>query len=156
MSSQENEICFIASDHAGLALKHKIIETLQLNFIDLGPSTEESVDYPDYAHKLCEQLIHKQQGLPEGAENGPDLNLSGILICGSGQGMAITANKYPTIRAALCWNEEIAKLSRQHNNANVLCLSARYIDMNLNLKIVKAFMETPFEGGRHQRRVEKI
>lgn len=139
---------FIASDHAGFELKRKITETLNLNFEDLGPSNGDSVDYPDFAHRLCRKM--------EETFKDPNAKPVGILICGSGQGMAITANKYPGIRAALCLTEEMAKLAREHNDANVLCLASRLVDESTNLKIIKRFMETPFEGGRHEARVKKI
>ncbi len=139
---------FIACDHAGYLLKEKIISTLSLGFEDLGTHSEDSVDYPDFAHRLCLRMIAVMVD--------PAATPQGILICGSGQGVAMTANKYPEIRAALCWNEESARLARKHNNANVLCLSSKLVDESLNLKIIKAFLETPFEGGRHQLRVGKM
>lgn len=141
---------FIGSDHAGFELKTSLIkfiksqfETLEIN--DLGPSSAESVDYPDYAHKVCKNVLEANS-----AES------MGLLICGSGQGMAITANKYKGIRAALCWTSEIAKLSREHNDANVLCLSARHVHETVNQDIVKTFFSTSFEGGRHLNRINKI
>ena len=136
----------ISGDHASPALKSVVKDHLEqkgYEVNDLGPYTAESVDYPDFAHQLC-QCIEQQQ-----AELG-------ILICGSGQGVAMSANKHQSIRAALCWNEEIVELSKAHNNANVLCLGARFIDESLALKMVDVFLETPFEGGRHQARVNKI
>lgn len=142
------DVVFIASDHAGFELKEKIIKTLNLKFEDLGPSSGDSVDYPDYAHRLCLRM--------KSAALEPNVEPVGILMCGSGQGMAMTANKYPEIRAALCLTEEMAKLARQHNNANVLCLASRLVDDSTNLKIIKRFLETPFEGGRHEARVKKI
>lgn len=135
---------WIASDHAGFELKSLILKNLEGPFEDLGPFSSESVDYPDFAHLLCEKIVASFD------------KRFGILICGSGQGMAMSANRHPEIRAALCWNEEVAKLSRQHNDANVLCLGARVVDANLNLKIIKSFFEASFEGGRHQKRVDKI
>lgn len=134
---------FIASDHAGFELKEKIIEHFSKNFAfeNLGPDSTDRVDYPDFAIKLSEKL---GQG---------DL---GVLVCGSGQGVCMTANKFAHIRAALCTNEELAELSRAHNNANVLCLGSRTVEEELNLKIFNKFMTTDFEGGRHQARVEKI
>lgn len=133
-----------ACDHAGFALKTRLMRRFpDFEWHDLGAFTEESVDYPDFAEKLVAEL-----------KNHPgDL---GVLICGSGQGMAIKANRHPWIRAALCWNEEVARLARSHNNANVLCLAGRLIDGELNEKILTAFVSTPFEGGRHQRRVDKL
>jgi ribose 5-phosphate isomerase B len=138
----------IASDHAGLDLKEKILrEGANLNFDleDLGTYDATAVDYPDYAKKLCTTFLKAPQSFG-----------GGILICGSGQGMAIQANRFKGIRAALCWNEEVALLSRQHNNANILCMGSRLLDHSLALKIAKVFFTTKFEGGRHLRRVEKI
>ena len=139
-------LIFIASDHAGFEIKNKLITHLSqmdLKVMDLGPHTDERVDYPDFADKLCEKVIHKKNSL-------------GILICGSGQGMAMRANKYPSIRAALCWNEDSARLARKHNKANVLCLGSRSLNKDSFLEISKIFLNTEFEGGRHQPRVEKL
>ena len=139
----------IASDHAGFDLKAKFIERFSQSghgmyeFVDLGPSAPERCDYPDYADKLVAALRKES-------------NAMGVLICGSGQGMAIRANKYPEIRAALCWNEESTKLSRQHNDANVLCLGARLIDHDLAYRLFEIFTTVPFEGGRHGDRVKKL
>jgi ribose 5-phosphate isomerase B len=136
----------IGGDHAGFTYKQLITEMLTAGgneVADFGPSSEASVDYPDHAHPLATSV--------EKGEN--DL---GILICGSGNGVAITANKHQGIRAALCWNEELGSLARQHNNANVLCLPARFVDIELAKKIVQAFLTAQFEGGRHQNRVSKI
>lgn len=136
----------IASDHAGYDLKLKVIDYLQkCNFEvkDFGTFSSESVDYPDYAH-LLGNAINKGE-YPRG-----------IVICGSGNGVQMTVNKYPNVRCALCWNEEIAELARQHNDANVLSMPARFISSDLALKIVDIFLKTPFEGGRHLRRVQKI
>ena len=137
---------FLASDHAGFTLKTKIISYLKensINHIDLGcDSNEKSVDYPDYAHALCQKFDEKEN--------------IGILICGSGVGVSIAANRYPNIRAALCMGEEIAKLSRQHNDANVLCLGARFLEEDKAITIIKTFLETSFENGRHQIRVDKL
>lgn len=124
--------------------QHLLSRFPNLPWEDLGPFSADSVDYPDFAAKLCRALEPK---LPDSV---------GVLVCGSGQGMAIRANRFPFIRAALCWNEDIAKLSRQHNDANVLCLAGRYIAMDLSEKILDTFLTTPFEGGRHQRRVDKL
>lgn len=136
---------YIASDHAGYELKERIIACFsdRFNFENLGCFSAESVDYPDYAHALA-SIVNKN---PE--------QLS-ILLCGSGNGVAMTANKYPHVRAALCWNEEIAVLARQHNNANILTLPARFITEELAFKITELFFNTSFEGGRHSKRVEKI
>lgn len=138
---------WVGADHAGFKLKQDLIKKFpQFEWQDLGTFSEESVDYPDYAAKVCEALK------PEISNPGT----FGLLICGSGEGMVIKANRYPWIRAALCWNEELARLSRAHNNANVLCLAARHVDPVINEKILEMFMSSPFEGGRHQRRVEKL
>lgn len=138
---------YIASDHAGFELKEFIIQQniSNLNWKNLGPASNQSVDYPDFADLVCKEV--------QLADNN---NTKGILICGSGQGMAMRANKFEKIRAALCWNSEIAKLSRQHNNANILCLPARFITQNEALKIIESFLSTPFEGGRHEARVQKL
>ena len=131
---------FIASDHAGFELKQKLKTSFDLE--DLGPDSDESVDYPDYAKALCEKVLAT--------------NSKGILLCGSGIGMSITANRFQGIRAALVNSEELAALSRQHNDANVLILAARFIYEDQAQKIVNTWLNTDFEGGRHQRRVEKI
>ena len=134
----------IASDHAGYELKRQLKEFfVKISFIDVGTFSEESVDYPDYAHKAIEQY---NQGNCEKV----------ILICGSGNGIQMTANKYKNIRCGLCWDPEIAQLARSHNNVNVIAMPARYISFNTAKEIVKAFLETPFEGGRHQKRIDKI
>lgn len=136
----------IGGDHAGFLYKQAITEALKAaghNVVDFGPFSEASVDYPDHAHPLA---ISVEKGENE----------LGILICGSGNGVAIAANKHQGVRAALCWLEELGALARQHNNANVLCLPARFIELELAQKITAAFINTPFEGGRHQTRVSKI
>ena len=134
----------IASDHAGYELKRQLKEFfVKISFIDVGTFSEESVDYPDYAHKAIEQY---NQGNCEKV----------ILICGSGNGIQMTANKYKNIRCGLCWDPEIAQLARSHNNFNVISMPARYISFNTAKEIVQTFLETPFEGGRHQKRIDKI
>lgn len=135
----------IASDHAGFEAKQKIISSLkdQHPLLDLGPFSEDRTDYPDYADKVAQHLY----------KNPKDV---GILVCGSGQGMAMRANKYSHIRAALCWSEESAQLARAHNDANVLCLGGRLLDLQTVLKAVQMFLNTPFEGGRHAQRLEKL
>jgi ribose 5-phosphate isomerase B len=146
----------ISSDHAGVNLKLKIIEKFKdWNFLDLGPSTEDSVDYTDYAENLCSELIKQN---PKIKDPGFDIDRLGfgILICGSGQGMAIKANRNQQIRAALCNNLELAKLSREHNDANVLCLGARTISTDLAFQIIDIFKNTPFLFGRHTQRVNKL
>ncbi len=136
----------IASDHAGFKLKNDLIVYLVekgVELQDLGPDSGDSVDYPDYAHPLA-NVVEKGEA---------DL---GILICGSANGVCMTANKHAGIRAAIAWDEEIGILARQHNNANVLCLPARFVSKAKAIKIVEGFMHASFEGGRHQNRVEKI
>ena len=147
---------YIASDHAGFDLKQKFLQdNPQLPWEDLGTYDTQSVDYPDYAKKLCEKLISITGSLPT-TEDAFKAGACGVLICGSGQGMAIRANKFPQIRAALCWNEDVARLSRQHNNANVLCLGARAVTAEAAQKILNTFLESSFEGGRHSQRVAKL
>ncbi len=135
----------IGSDHAGFNFKSQLITHLSsigYHIEDVGTFSEESVDYPDFAHALCLQVLEH--------------NTLGILLCGSGNGVNITANKHKGIRAALCWNSEIAHLARQHNNANVISIPARFISIDEAKACVKEFLETPFEGGRHANRVQKI
>lgn len=135
-----------ASDHAGYALKKKIenyVESKGYEFQDFGTDSEESCDYPDFAHLAANAI-----------ENG---NCDfGIAMCGSGNGIQMTLNKHQSIRAALCWQPEIAALAKQHNNANVLVLPARFISEELAMQIVEAYLNAEFEGGRHQRRIDKI
>jgi len=135
----------IASDHAGFEMKQKLIDffSQEFEFEDLGAYSEESVDYPDFAHKEANLIQNKTFE-------------KGILLCGSGNGIAITANKHPGIRAAICWTAEIAALARQHNDANILVIPARFIDFEEAKKCVITFFSTEFEGGRHQNRVDKI
>ena len=136
----------IAADHAGFELKSILLPYLTqqgISFEDLGTHSLESMDYPDVAHPLADKV-----------ESG-EVEL-GILICGSANGVAMAANKHEGIRAAICWKAEIAALARQHNNANVLCLPARFISSEEASEITNIFLQTEFEGGRHQRRVEKI
>jgi len=136
----------IGSDHAGYDYKEELISFLEgkgLPFNDMGTHNKESVDYPDFAHPVASAV-----------ENGSAA--FGILICGSANGVAITANKHQGIRAAICWGEELAQLAREHNNANILCIPARFVREGDAEKMVSIFMTTYFEGGRHSRRVEKI
>ncbi|NBV06312.1 MAG: ribose 5-phosphate isomerase B [Proteobacteria bacterium] len=137
----------IASDHAGFSLKQFLVKELaELGFktVDLGcKSAEKSVDYPDYAKKLCKKITKKNQ-------------VRGILICGSGVGISIAANRFKYIRAALCFSTNLAKLSRAHNDANVICLGSRITKNKSALAIVKVFLSTEFEGDRHATRVEKL
>jgi ribose 5-phosphate isomerase B len=136
----------LAADHAGFEEKEKIKKTLDelgVEYEDMGTHSPDSVDYPDFARKVGEAVA-----------NG-DVD-QGLLLCGSGTGMAISANKVHGVRAAVAWNEEIARLAREHNNANVLALAARYTSPEEMDKIVRAWFGADFEGGRHERRVEKI
>lgn len=136
----------IGCDHAGFELKQYLIESLSkksYTFKDYGTYSEESIDYPDFGHPVANHV----KG---------DKDILGIVICGSGNGINMTVNKHQEIRSALCWTEEIAALARQHNNANIIALPARFITKELALKMVLAFLTTEFEGGRHQKRVEKI
>jgi len=137
---------FISSDHAGFKLKQSIIKYLSnnnMNYQDLGPYTKSRVDYPDYAHKVAKKVkINK--------------NNMGILICGSGTGMNIVANKYKNVRAAQCFNLKSTKLSRLHNDANIITLGSRLLSTKNALDYVKAFINTKFEGGRHSKRIKKI
>lgn len=147
---------FLASDHAGFELKEKIKSVLsEFNWEDMGPLSADSVDYPDFADKVC-QALEKTDGIElhdRDALEGPAM---AVLICGSGQGMAIRANRYPDIRAGLCWNLESAGLSREHNNANIICMGARFLSAEQAVEMVKIFFATKFAGGRHARRVEKL
>ena len=135
----------IAADHAGFELKEylKIQLSEEFEITDYGTHSLDSVDYPDFVHPAASSI-----------ENGD--NELGILVCGSGQGVSITANKHQQIRCALCWMPEVAALARQHNNANMISLPARFIAKELALEIVQKFLNTDFEGGRHQNRVDKI
>lgn len=135
---------YIASDHAGFDLKQFLIEKRpQVNWVDCGPNSADRVDYPDFADKAVLELANSSQD-------------RAVLVCGSGQGMCMRANKYPYIRAALCYTEEVAQLSREHNDANVLCMGARLLSEDLALKILDTFLQTEFAGGRHKTRVDKI
>lgn len=154
---------YLGSDHAGVELKSQIIkELLNFNWIpevkrelhDMGPQSMDSVDFPDYADLVCKK-IHGFSVVQENSLQSLPTEL-GILLCGSGQGMAMRANKYPHIRAALCWSPETARLSREHNDANVLCLGARLLSAEVCLQIVQIFLTSGFSGGRHARRVAKL
>ena len=136
----------IGSDHAGYEYKQFIADFLRsAGFLvrDNGTHSKDSVDYPDFAHPVATQV-----------ENGEAAY--GILICGSANGVAITANKHAGVRAAICWNEELASLARAHNDANIICIPARFVSQEMATEMVKAFQNAPFEGGRHQNRVSKI
>lgn len=136
----------IGNDHAGTVYKFAIktfLESIGHQVLNFGTDNEQSVDYPDFIHPVAESVADQKADL-------------GIIICGSGNGAAITANKHPKVRAALCWNKELTQLARQHNNANILSIPARFVSQHQALDMVKAFLETPFEGGRHQQRIDKI
>ena len=136
----------IASDHTGVMLKHKIIKMLEdqkIKILDLGTDNDEKVDYPDYANKVVEVIIEQTANL-------------GILICGTGIGMSIAANRSSDIRAALCFNEFMAERARLHNDANILVLGSKICEDDIALKMVNIFLNTKFEGGRHLRRISKI
>ena len=137
---------YIASDHAGFTLKEFVKKKLskKIKFDDQGPHSDEiSVNYPDFAHKLCKKVSKNSSNM-------------GILICGSGMGMAMAANRHKKIRAALCYSVKKTQLSRLHNNANIITLGARLINKNTAIKCINTFLKTKFEGGRHLKRVKKI
>ena len=136
----------IGNEHAGVVLKKHIVKYLNergFKINNKGTNTDKSVDYPDFIHPVSKEV----------EENEADI---GIIICGSGNGAAMTANKRKNIRAALCWNKEISKLARQHNDANILSIPSRFVSTSEVIDIVNAFIKTNFEGGRHRRRIEKI
>ena len=136
----------IGNDHAGTDYKFRIIEFLkykQIEVINYGTDSDSSVDYPDFVHPVAKDVESKK-------------SIYGILICGSANGVAMTANKYANIRAGICWNNEIVSLIRQHNNANILCIPARFTEIEDVLEMVDTFLNTDFEGGRHQNRINKI
>lgn len=137
---------YIGSDHAGFEMKEALKVWLSQNYTsieveDKGCNSEESCDYADYAHAVANSVNNDSRG---------------ILLCGSANGVSIAANKHAGVRAALCWTEEIARLARQHNDANILSIPARFVTLTEAEAMVKAFLDTPFEGGRHAKRVEKI
>ncbi|MBA3828800.1 MAG: ribose 5-phosphate isomerase B [Taibaiella sp.] len=136
----------IGADHAGFEYKEalkKMLADAGWNVVDKGTYSTDSTDYPDYAHPVAQMVAEGNAAV-------------GVLICGSGEGVCMTANKHEGVRAALCWNEEVASLTRQHNNANIICLPARFVSIELAEKMVNIFLSTAFEGGRHERRVEKM
>jgi ribose 5-phosphate isomerase B len=146
VAEQMSERILIASDHAGFELKEKLeraLAKLGFNVEDLGTDSPESTDYADYAHPLAQQVSDGE------AERG-------VLLCGTGLGMSYTANRYPHVRAAVAWNAEVARLAREHNDANVLVLPARFLSEEQAIEILTTWLNTAFEGGRHARRVEKI
>ncbi len=136
----------IGNDHAGTIYKNEIIsylESKQIQVINHGTNTNDSVDYPDFVHPVADDVENDKVDF-------------GIIICGSGNGASMTANKHQKVRCALCWTAEITQLAREHNNANILSIPARFTSVHQALDMVKIFLETEFEGGRHERRVEKI
>ncbi len=136
----------IGNDHAGTAYKFAVVAHLKsqgIEFTNYGTNEESSVDYPDFVHPVAKDV------------DGNTVDF-GILICGSGNGVCMTANKYKNVRAGLCWTKEITVLTRQHNNANIICIPARFTSQHQALDMVKTFLSTAFEGGRHQNRVKKI
>jgi ribose 5-phosphate isomerase B len=140
------EVIPIGADHAGFALKERLkaeLEALGYEPLDLGTHSADSTDYPDYAHPVAARIEHGEARL-------------GVLLCGTGLGMSYAANRHRGVRAAVAWNPEIARLSRAHGNANVLVLPARYVSEGEGVEILRAWLKEPFEGGRHERRVNKI
>jgi len=146
MEEEKRKLIAIGADHAGYLYKSAIVHWLGRNgydVFDAGTNSETSTDYPDHVHPVADAVEKGEAYL-------------GIILCGSGNGVAMTANKHQGIRAALCWNNEIASLARQHNDANIIAIPARYVTEAVALSMVQTFLESPFEGGRHQKRVDKI
>jgi ribose 5-phosphate isomerase B len=146
MRQPENNRIAIGADHAGFALKTRLARALQeLGFqpVDLGTHSDESTDYPDYGHAVARAVAEGDCGL-------------GVLVCGSGIGMSMTANRHSGVRAALAWEEELGELARRHNDANILVLPAKFVEEDAAVEILKRFLGSGFEGGRHERRVNKI
>ena len=136
----------IGGDHAGFSYKKKIIEYLNSNgitTIDVGPKNEASCDYPDFSHLVAKSVQKKEVDF-------------GVLVCGSANGVAMAANKHNNIRAAICWNSEIASLAKTHNNANIICFPARFVSLDSVLRMIEVFIKKNFEGGRHLNRIKKI
>lgn len=146
MSFDRSKPIAVGADHAGFEYKTAIVKHLNelgVQVADFGTYSPDSVDYPDFAHPAATSIESNESAY-------------GILVCGSANGVAITANKHSGIRAALCWQKDVAELARKHNDANIVCLPARFISLPLALEIIDTFLNTPFEGGRHQGRVNKI
>jgi len=146
MCNLNGQVIALACDHAGFNKKQVIIKYLQekgIKYHDFGSYSEESIDYPEFGHKIGKAINEGEYEI-------------GISFCGSGQGISITANKYPNVRSALCWKSEIAALAKRHNNANICALPARFVTDEEAISIVETYLNTEFEGGRHARRVEKI
>ena len=136
----------IGGDHAGFSYKKKIIEYLNSNgitILDVGPKNEASCDYPDFSHLVAKSVQKKEVDF-------------GVLVCGSANGVAMAANKHNNIRAAICWNSEIASLAKTHNNANIICFPARFVSLDSAIRMIEVFMKKNFEGGRHLNRIKKI
>tara|TARA_Y100000996_G_scaffold332094_1_gene268355 strand:- start:720 stop:1148 length:429 start_codon:yes stop_codon:yes gene_type:complete len=136
----------IGGDHAGFSYKKKIIEYLNSNgitILDVGPKNEASCDYPDFSHLVAKSVQKKEVDF-------------GVLVCGSANGVAMAANKHNNIRAAICWNSEIASLAKTHNNANIICFPARFVSLDSVLRMIEVFIKKNFEGGRHLNRIKKI
>ena len=136
----------IGGDHAGFSYKKKIIEYLNSNgitILDVGPKNEASCDYPDFSHLVAKSVQKKEVDF-------------GVLVCGSANGVAMAANKHNNIRAAICWNSEIASLAKTHNNANIICFPARFVSLDSAISMIEVFMKKNFEGGRHLNRIKKI
>ena len=136
----------IGGDHAGFSYKKKIIEYLNSNgitILDVGPKNEASCDYPDFSHLVAKSVQKKEVDF-------------GVLVCGSANGVAMAANKHNSIRAAICWNNEIASLAKTHNNANIICFPARFVSLDSAIRMIEVFMKKNFEGGRHLNRIKKI
>ncbi len=146
MGDASKKLIYIANDHVGDSLKKYIVYCLSdggYNVEDLGTDGDSSVDYPTYAHRLCKKMINNPKSI-------------GILLCGTGQGMAMTANRYDDIRASVCWSKDIASYARKHNDSNVLCIPCRFIKTKISYAIVSTFLDTEFESGRHKRRIDLI
>ena len=144
----------IGCDHSGLEIKNKLIEYIKTEFniecVDVGTYSIDSCDYPDIAQSLCEELLEKK-------ESGYDSKYNfGILICGTGIGMSLAANKFPSIRCALCFTPFMAQMAKEHNNANILAFGSRTTTLDIMKDMIKIFIESEFQGGRHQRRIDKI
>ena len=146
MTNKTNLLIALGADHAGFEMKEQLKQFFQqvgFEVRDFGTHSAESVDYPDFAHPVANAVESKEVKF-------------GILVCGSGNGVAMAANKHQGIRAALCWNRELASMARKHNDANVLCIPARYIDVETAREIGTVFLNEAFDGGRHQNRINKI
>lgn len=151
-------IIYVGCDHAGLELKLQVMQALpDIVWKDMGTFSADSVDYPDFADKVCNSITQVEiENAKLNIKDSLKGSALGLLICGSGQGMAIRANRYPQVRAALCWNEEIVQLSREHNNANILAMGARFVPVEKAVQMINVFLKTEFAGGRHENRIAKL